>query len=88
MRNVKVLTNHDRAWLAHQGTFGEKTARFNIYQFYVIQINRRVQMIIEIAEFTPKELFLIILPVSQCQNTTVFMIKTYLVTTNALPAIK
>ena len=32
-------------------------ARFNIYQFYVIKIIHPVQMIIDIAEFTPKELF-------------------------------
>ena len=39
------------------------------------------------AEFTPKELFFVILPSSQGQNTTVSMIKTSLATTNAQPAI-
>ena len=60
MRNVRVLSNHERACLAHQFTFGEKIARFNISQFYVIKINHQVQMIIDIAEFTPKELFSVI----------------------------
>ena len=32
-------------------------------------------MIIDVAEITPKELFFIISPLSQCQNTTVSMIK-------------
>ena len=54
MRNVMVLSNHERALLAHQYTFGEKIAWFNISQFYVIKINHRVQMMIGIAEFTPK----------------------------------
>ena len=53
----------------------------------MIKINHRVQMIIDIAEFAPKELFFIILPLSQCQNTTVSMVKTSLATTNARPAI-
>ena len=75
MRNVRVLSNHERALLAHQCTFGEKIARFNISQFYVIKNNHRVQMIIDVAEITPKELFFIISPLSQCQNTTVSMIK-------------
>ena len=44
-------------------------------------------MNIDIAEFTPKELFFVIKPLSKCQNTTVSMIKTSLATTNALPAI-
>ena len=57
MRNFRVLSNRERALLAHQCTFGDKLARFNISQFYVIKINHRVQMIIDIAEFTPKELF-------------------------------
>ena len=59
MRNARVLSNHERALLAHQCTFGEKIARFDISQFYVIKINRRVQMFIDIAEFTPKELFFV-----------------------------
>ena len=54
MRNVKVLSNHERALLAHQCTFGEKIARLDISHFYVIKINHRVQMIIDIAEFKPK----------------------------------
>ena len=60
MRNVKVLSNHESALLAHQCTFGEKIARFNISQFYVIKISHWVQMIIDIAEFTSKELFFVI----------------------------
>ena len=40
------------------------------------------------AEFTtPKELFFVILPSSQCQNTTFSIIRTSLATTNAQPAI-
>ena len=57
MRNVRVLTNHERALLAHQCTLGEKIARFNISQFYVMKINHRVQMIIDVAEFTQKGFF-------------------------------
>ena len=57
MRNIRVLGNHKRAVLAHQCTFGEKIARFNISQFYVIKVNHQVLMIIDIAEFTLKELF-------------------------------
>ena len=87
MRNVKVLSNHERALLAHQSLFREKISRFNISQFYVIKTYHRVQMIIDVAEFTPKEVFFIISPLSQCQNTTVSMIKTSLATTNAQPAI-
>ena len=61
MRYVKFLSNHDRVWLAHQCTFGEKIARFHLSQFYMIEINHKwVQMIVDIAEFTPKELFLVI----------------------------
>ena len=60
MQNVRVLSNHKCAWLAHQCTLGETIAQFNISQFYVIEINHRVQMIIDIAEFTPKELFFVI----------------------------
>ena len=60
MRNVRALSNHERALLAHQCTFGEKIARFNIFKFYVTKIDHRVQMIVDIAEFTSKELFFII----------------------------
>ena len=60
MRNVWVFSNHERALLAHQCTFGEKIARFNIFKFYVIKINHGVQMFIDIAELRPKELFSII----------------------------
>ena len=56
-QNVRVLNNRERALLAQQCTFGEKIAWFNITQFYVIKINHWVQMIIDIAECTPKELF-------------------------------
>ena len=49
MRNVSVLSNHERALLAHQCTFGEKIAQFYTSQFYVIKINHWVQMIIDIA---------------------------------------
>ena len=45
--------------MAHQWTFDEKIARFNISQFYMTKINHRVQMIIDIAEFTPKELLFV-----------------------------
>ena len=51
MWNVRVLSNHKG---------GEKIAQFDISQFYLITINHQVQMIIHIAEFTPKELFFII----------------------------
>ena len=87
MRNIRVLSNHERALLAHKCTFREKIARFNISQFYVIKINHRLQMIFDKAEFTPKELFFVIEPSSQGQNITVSMIKTSLATTNARPAI-
>ena len=60
MRNVMVLSNHERALLAHQCTFSEKIARFNLPQFYVIKINHPVQMIIDVAEFTQKELFFVV----------------------------
>ena len=60
MRNVIVLSNYERALLAHQCTFGEKIARLNISQFYVIKINYQVLMIIDIAEFTPENLFFVI----------------------------
>ena len=43
-------------WLTN-ALFGEKIERFNISQFYVIEIAHRVQMIIDIAEITTKELF-------------------------------
>ena len=82
-----VLGNHERARLAHQCASDEKFARFNISQFYVIKIIHQVQMIIDKTEFTAKELFPVIEPSSQCQNTTVSIIKTYLATTNARPAI-
>ena len=39
---------------------GSPIARVNISQFYLIKINQRVQMIIDVAEFTPKELFFVI----------------------------
>ena len=49
MRNVKVLSNHERGLLVHQSLHvGGKIARFNISQFYVIEINHQVQMIIGI----------------------------------------
>ena len=60
MQNVRVLSNHKRALLSHKCTFREKIARFNISQFYVIKIDHWVQMIIDIAEFTPKELFFVV----------------------------
>ena len=58
-----VLSNHERALMAHQCTFGEKNARFNLSPFYIIKINHQIQMIIDIAEFTPKELFFVILTI-------------------------
>ena len=40
---------------------GIKITGLNIYlEFYVIKINPRVQVTIDIAEFTPKELFFVI----------------------------
>ena len=60
MRNVMVLSNHELALLTHQCTFGEKIARYSISQLYTIKINHRVQMIIDIAEFAPEELFFVI----------------------------
>ena len=60
MQNVRVDNNHKRALLSHKCTFREKIARFNISQFYVIKINYWVHMIIDITEFTPKELFFVI----------------------------
>ena len=49
-----------KCYNGHQCMFGEKIARFNISQFYMIKMNHWVQMIMDIAEFTPKELFFII----------------------------
>ena len=60
MRNARLLSNHERALLANQCTFAEKIARFTISEFYVIEIYHGVQMIIDITEFTPKELFFVI----------------------------
>ena len=60
MRSVKVLSDHMRAWLAHQSPFGAKIARLNTSQFYVIKIYHWVQMIIDVAAFTPKWLFFVI----------------------------
>ena len=56
MQNIRILSNHECAWLAHQCTFRKKNARFNISQFHMIKINHKVQMIIDIAAFTTKEL--------------------------------
>ena len=81
------MCNHERTWLAHQGTFVEKIARFNISQLYVIKINHRVQMITDIAAVTAIGLFFVIQPLSQSQNTTVFIIKTSVETINARPSI-
>ena len=52
-----------------------------------MKINHRVQIIIDIAEFAPKELFFVIQPLSQCQDITVSIIRNFLATTNARPAI-
>ena len=52
MWNVTILSHHERAWLAHQWTFGEKIARVSVFQFQVIKILHRVEMIIDIVEFT------------------------------------
>ena len=51
-----LATTSVLGWLTN-ARFGEKTARFNISQFYMIKINHQVQMVIDIAEFTPKEFF-------------------------------
>ena len=50
--SLSLATMHERAWLAHQWTFGEKIARVSVFQFQVIKILHRVQMIIDIVEFT------------------------------------
>ena len=60
MRNVRILSNHERASLTHQCTFDEKIARVNMSQFCVIKINHRVELIIDVNKFTPKELFFVI----------------------------
>ena len=60
MRTVRVLSNHDCAWLAHQCAFSEKIARISKSQFQVIKIILQVQMFIDIGEFKYKELFSII----------------------------
>ena len=52
------LATHERALLAHQCTFGEKIARFNI--FISIKIDHRAQIIIDIAEFIQRGLFWVI----------------------------
>ena len=40
---LSVLSNHERAWLAHQCTFGEKIPRISIFQFKVIKILLQVE---------------------------------------------
>ena len=60
MRNVRVLSNHERALLAHPCTFGEKIARFSIFRFKVIIGLHQSQMIIDIVEFTSHESFSVI----------------------------
>ena len=42
-------------WLTNERC--TKIVRFNISRFYVIKMNHRVQMIFDMAEFTPKEQF-------------------------------
>ena len=46
---LRVLSNHEWAWLAHQCTFGEKYARVSM--FSVIEIILQVQICIDIVEF-------------------------------------
>ena len=75
MRNVRVLSNHKRALLAHPCTFGEKIARFGKSRFQVIIVLHQSQMITEIIEFTSYESFSIIQSLPQCQNNSVSMIK-------------
>ena len=75
MRNVRVLSNHERALLAHPCTFGEKIARFGKSRFQVIIVLHQSQMITEIIEFTSYESFSIIQSLPQCQNNSVSMIK-------------
>ena len=60
MRNVRVLSNHERALLAHPSTFGEKIARFGISRFEVIIVLLHSQIIIDIIEFTSYESFSVI----------------------------
>ena len=57
MGNVLVLSNHERALLAHPCTFGEKIAQFGISHFKVIIILHQSQTIIDIVEFTSHESF-------------------------------
>ena len=57
MQNVRVLSNPERAWLAHHCTFGEKIARFNIFQFYVIKINYRYKWFLKYLNFHQKSCF-------------------------------
>ena len=56
MRNVRVLSNQERALLAHPCTFGEKIARLGIARFEVIIVLHQSQMIIDIVEFTSYEI--------------------------------
>ena len=46
-------------WLTN-ARIGEKFARLNISKFYVVKIDHGVQMIVDIAGFTSKELFFVI----------------------------
>ena len=56
-------------------------------QFYVIKINHWVQMIIDIAEFLPKELFFSHLAIITVSKYYRFHDKNFLATTNVRPAI-
>ena len=56
---LRVLSNHKRAWLAHQCTFGEKIVRVSITQFSMIKIFLQVEMFIDIVEIKSKELIFI-----------------------------
>ena len=51
MQNVRTITNHERAWLDYQCSFGEKITWFSISQFQVITITLYLQMFIDIVEF-------------------------------------
>ena len=56
--NTSRLNQPPSAIMAHQCTFGEKIVRIKISQFYVIKINHRAQVIIDIAG-TTKMFFII-----------------------------
>ena len=57
---LRVLSNSDWAWLAHQCTFDEEIAWVSITQFYVIKSFYQMQMFIDIVKFKSEEILFII----------------------------